>query len=73
MAYTAHVGVADGFSARLGRFFTRMIELGERMSSANRCRLEAERLSALSDAELAQIGLKRDEIMHHAFRRYLYL
>ncbi len=40
-------------------------------SDAMRCRREAERLFALSDAELAKLGLTRDRIIHHAFARYL--
>jgi uncharacterized protein YjiS (DUF1127 family) len=36
-----------------------------------RCTREVERLSALSDAQLAQLGLTRDRIVHHAFARYL--
>jgi hypothetical protein len=35
------------------------------------CAREAERLFALSDAELARLGLTRDRVIHHAFARYL--
>lgn len=38
-------------------------------SAGARCAREAERLSALSDAELARIGLRREDIVRHAFRR----
>ena len=34
---------------------------------------EIERLHALSDAELARRGIRRDRIVHHVFRDRLYL
>lgn len=37
---------------------------------ALRCAREAERLSGMSDAQLARRGIKRDEIVRHAFRPY---
>jgi hypothetical protein len=46
------------------------VALGRR-SPAARCAEEAERLFALSDAELARKGLTRDRVIHHAFRHYL--
>lgn len=38
-----------------------------------RCAREAERLSAMSDAELARRGLRRDQIIRHAFGPYFAL
>lgn len=35
------------------------------------CADEAERLSRLSDAELARRGVKRGEVIEHAFRPFL--
>lgn len=35
------------------------------------CAREAERLSALSDAELARLGIRREGIFQHAFGRFL--
>jgi hypothetical protein len=32
---------------------------------------EAERLTTLTDAELAKLGLKRDQIVDHLYRRHL--
>lgn len=55
--------------AALGGTFLALAEA----SQANRCRLEAERLSRLSDAELESLGLERDDIVTYAFRRYLYI
>lgn len=37
-------------------------------AEAVRCAREVERLSAMSDAELARRGIKRQEIVNHAFR-----
>jgi hypothetical protein len=42
-------------------------------SPAARCAEEAERLFALSDEDLAKLGLTRDRVIYHAFRRYLHL
>jgi hypothetical protein len=49
------------------RFGAAMVE----NSGGMRCSREAERLSQLSDAELARLGLTRDRIVQHAFARYL--
>lgn len=40
-------------------------------SHGARCAREAERLFALSDAELAKRGLRRDQVITHAFRSYM--
>ncbi len=40
-------------------------------SEAMRCKREADRLFAMSDAELAGLGLTRDRVITHAFRRYM--
>lgn len=58
-------GVADAFVGA----YVRMC----RRSPAARCAAEAERLFALSDGELASLGLTRDRVIHHAFRQYLHL
>lgn len=59
-----------------GRIVSAVIRFADHVatrSQANRCRAEAERLAALSDEELNQIGLAREDIVGHAFRRYLYM
>jgi hypothetical protein len=38
------------------------------IAAARRSALEAERLMALSDRQLARLGLKRGEIVQHVFR-----
>ena len=40
-------------------------------SRAAQCAREAERLFGLSDAELARQGLRRDQIVQHAFKTYV--
>lgn len=53
----------DTISAALTRTVLAMAE----SSRAGKGAREYQRLSALSDAELARIGLRRDDIMRHAF------
>jgi len=57
----ATIGVA------IGDFFLRIAH----RSPAARCAQEAERLFALSDADLARLGLTRDRVIQHAFKSYL--
>ena len=55
-----------GLLARIGRIFTRIAEAQSRAA-------EVERLSAKSDAELARMGLKREDIARHVFRDIIYI
>ena len=57
----------SGIRASLSRFLDFLAE----MSQAMRCAREAERLARLPDADLLRLGVKRDEIIQHAFRGYL--
>ncbi|WP_421702887.1 hypothetical protein [Aliiroseovarius sp.] len=50
----------------VGRFFITVMEQNSRVQLV-------ERLNAKSDAELAKIGIERDEIVHHVFRDLYYL
>lgn len=54
-------------ASRTRRLF---VALGQN-SRGGRAAREAERLSRLSDAELAHLGVPRDRIVLHAFRGYL--
>ena len=42
------------------------------LSEARRCALELQRLTALSDAELARRGIRRDEIVSYVFRNHMH-
>ncbi|KMK66619.1 hypothetical protein [Puniceibacterium sp. IMCC21224] len=44
-----------------------------RIAESNRKIQEVERLQAMSDEQLANRGLKRDEIVHYVFRDMFYL
>ncbi len=50
----------------IGNFFVSMAENNHRVK-------ELERLSAMSDEELAKIGLRRDQIIHHAFADMMHI
>ena len=52
-----------GFGGFFSWFGTKMVELGEANSRVRR----AERLNAMNDAELAELGLKREDIARHVF------
>ncbi len=61
------------FFAGVGRFFA---NLGESMTLASTGRQRmaiVERLQAKSDAELADMGIKRDEIVHVVFKDLYYI
>ena len=72
---TAHVTRAPERSLfrSIGAAVTRFGNVLAESSGAMRCSREAERLFELSDDELAKLGLTRDRIIQHAFRRYLYV
>ena len=57
-------GIGAGFAAVM-RFLCDL-------SAARQFAAEVERLMALSDAELARRGLKRDEIVNYAFRNHMH-
>lgn len=47
-----------------------LVAIGERSGPARAAR-KAERLFALSEAELATLGLRREDVVEHAFKHYL--
>ena len=61
---TIGAAMATGFSAVM-RFLCDL-------SNANRCAAEVRHLMALPDAELARRGIRRDEIVYHAFRNHMH-
>ena len=78
MAYSAHsMPASAGFSIRtifaaIGTGLSGFYDSLARAAAANATaqdRIEkVARLQAKSDAELAQLGLKREDIVHHVFR-----
>jgi hypothetical protein len=68
---TSQVATSQGQGSGWRNAFRAIGETLIGASTAARCAREAERLFELSDAELARLGLTRDQIVHHAFRRYM--
>lgn len=68
MAYLAQTDFAPALRAQVDRFFARV---GQGFNTYLEClarRDEIEYLNNLSDAELANRGLTRDQIVQHVFR-----
>lgn len=66
-AYSSWLPAAyDSFFARLGQGLNAYIETRSR-------RAEIVALEAKSDAELAQMGLSRDRIVHYVFRDLIWI
>lgn len=56
------------FTGQLADWFGRtLVRIGEASEGA-RCAREAGRLNELTDAQLKSMGLRRDQIVAHAFR-----
>lgn len=68
---TTRIQHASGLSERVRGFFGGILDALLSISEVRRRAAEAERMMALSDRRLAELGLKRDEIVHHVFRDYL--
>lgn len=60
------LAVIKGIFARIGDSLMKAAEASSRMH-------QIEALQAKSDEELAQLGIKRDDIVHHVFRDLFYL
>ena len=69
MTHTAHPSDHIGFFARLGHWLTRVIETPNLHLSL---RAQIESLEAKSDAEMAAIGVKRDQIAYHVYHDLFY-
>lgn len=59
---------APSISQRLASFFDRLVSIGEAhyVNTGRAARIA--KLEALSDAELAKLGISRDMIAYHVFR-----
>ena len=60
-----------GALRRFGQGLGAMLETIGRASQGARCAEYAQRLQAMSDAELAARGIRREDIIRHAFRSIL--
>ena len=63
----SHPVTPSGITAPVSRFFSRIGEFLMSMAETNSRVRQVEALSALSDDELAQRGLKRSEIARYVF------
>ncbi|GLQ27103.1 hypothetical protein GCM10007927_19060 [Sulfitobacter pacificus] len=61
------------FFARIGAAFERTINVLAVASTGQRRVEQVQMLKAKSDAELAELGIKRDDIIHFVFRDLYYL
>ena len=67
---TAPRGIIAG---SIGSFFQTVFNGLTSIAEANSRVKEADRLNALSDAQLAKIGLRREDIVRHVFRDILHV
>lgn len=58
--------------SRIGDGFAAVMKFLCTVSMARTCSMELGRLSKLSDGELANLGLRRDEIVQHVFRDHMH-
>jgi hypothetical protein len=58
--------------SRIGDGLTAVMKFLCTISAARTCAMELGRLGKLSDAELAKLGLRRDEIVQHVFRNHMH-
>ena len=73
----AHIATNSASNLSLGKllaapfvaFGNAVVKLSEASSRAQL----VEKLQNMSDAELAERGITRDQIVHHVFRDYMYL
>ena len=69
MTQTAYTTQPEGFFARLGKWLTAAIETPNLHLSR---RADIEALQEKSDAELAAMGIKRDQIAYHVYHDLFY-
>lgn len=76
MAYTANHDTAFAPARSTGRFKAILARIGASFVRYGELRArtdEIQRLNAMSDAQLAKLGLTRDGIVRHVFRDQLFL
>lgn len=70
---TTSAPAATGASGWFGGFFDGILEGLARLAEANPKVRQMKALAALSDAQLAERGLRREEIARYVFRDRMYL
>jgi uncharacterized protein YjiS (DUF1127 family) len=73
MTTTTHAATTPSFRDTLSHAFERMMNWVEAHSEMSRSAELARKLEAMSDADLAKLGIARDRIYAHAFARYFYI
>lgn len=66
---TTHIPTTNSIASFLNRVLEGLISISE----TNYRIVEVERLQAMSDAELAKRGLRREDIARHVFRDLFYV
>ncbi|KPP86672.1 MAG: protein of unknown function containing DUF1127 domain [Rhodobacteraceae bacterium HLUCCO07] len=70
---TSQISIADSVRTGVGRWLTSLMGRLEAYSHVRSRRDRIDALEARSDAELAQMGLKREDIVRHVFRDLYYV
>lgn len=69
---TTNATITEEKQGFLGRFFTKLADDYERYAYKKSRRAQIEALEAMSDAELAKLGVKRDDIPFFVFSDMFY-
>ncbi|MCX7559303.1 hypothetical protein OS190_06950 [Sulfitobacter sp. F26204] len=67
------IALTRRFFARISAWFSNAFQAMQRASSAQRRFERMQSLQAKSDAELAALNIKRDDIVHHVFGDLYYV
>ena len=62
----SRTSILSGLGVRISNFFVRIAEAQNRS-------VDVQRLESLSDRELADIGIKREDILRHVYRDIYYI
>lgn len=65
-------GAPKGVLSKIGSAFVGVMEFFYSVSAAGKCAHEVERLMAFTDRELQERGIEREDIVRHAFQRYMH-
>jgi uncharacterized protein YjiS (DUF1127 family) len=71
MSVADHIALRPSFSETISGVLSTVMRWYEKHSDLGRCAAIASRLNAMSDQELASIGVERSQIVTLAFRRYM--